>query len=537
MEADRPQWHTKVDSSRDECEGLAWRSGHVEVDALLAVPVAPRTELGPVLGVEGQAVDVVGRGPAGHPHDVVPGQVDRLPLDLVLQDGVDPAVKHRVLVRIEHFHGPNESLIYHLYPLRKSLEMTVFKVRPLVGVTKRPGVITTDLASHRSDAVGFAAPGGGQGFWFVSSNVVNTGLLMWFLLRFRRRWRRFIFNITNTIAVAVEVSEHLEARLVLLHRGRAGRLSFGKLEESLVLRHQLVVVVVVVQALYAVVRVVSNTRLSSVVVVVVVVDNIFVLLRSLSLPWCWPLSGSLSGENDLHWRLCLSLPRSNTRSWSAGRGGLLYWSQLLLLLLSVVFVFLLVLFILFFLFKWTLSVGVIISKPRGQSLDFRISGEELLYCQSRGRCRRVLGLGVFTSLLVVTAASDVFSARILSLVFCPKILIVLFSEILFDVSLFLLPQILLVVLFSASLALLALLAPEFFLLICFKILVGASRFVLFPARLSGTLTGVKVRLEVWKLTELAVDCLVSRHRVGAVVARVGGSLWFPLLAGPQDWSL
>ena len=188
-------------------------------------------------------------------------------------------------------------------------------------------------------------------------------------------------------------------------------------------------------------------------------------------------------------------------------------------------------------FKGTLSVRGIVTKPGGQSLHFRVASEELLYCQTRGRCWRVLGLGVFTSLLVVTAASDVFSARILSLVFCPKILIVLFSEILFDVSLFLLPQILLVVLFSASLALLALLAPEFFLLICFKILVGASRFVLFPARLSGTLTGVKVRLEVWKLTELAVDCLVSRHRVGAVVARVGCSLRLPLLAGPQDWSL
>jgi len=211
VEADRPQWHTKVDCSRDEGEGLPGRGGHVEVHTLVAVPVSPRPELGPVLGVEGQPVDVVGRGPAGHSDDVVPGQVDGLPLDLVLQDGVDPAVQDRVLVGIKHLHGPNESLIYHLYPLRKSIEMTVFKVGSLVGITKWTRVITTYLPRHGSDAVGFAGSGVGQGFWFMRGNIVNIVFLMWFLLGFRSRWGWFVFNITHTIAVAVEMSEHLEA--------------------------------------------------------------------------------------------------------------------------------------------------------------------------------------------------------------------------------------------------------------------------------------------------------------------------------------
>ena len=325
MEADRPQWHTKVDGSRDEGQRLSGRSGHVEVDALVAVPVAPRPELVPVLGVEGQTVDVVGRGSAGHPDDVVPGQVDGLPLDLVLQDGVDPAVQDGVLVRIKHLHGPNESLIYHLYPLRKSIEMTVFKVGSLVGITKWTCVITTYLPSHGSDAVGFAGPRVGQGFWFMRGNIVNIVFLMRFLLGFRRRGG-FVLNITHTITVAVEMSEHLEASRVLLDRCWGGRLSFRKLEEPLVLGDQLVVVVVVVQTLDAVVRVVGQGLLH---LGPVVVDHVLVLSRLLR----GPLGGSLGGEDDLHWRLRLSLPRSNARRWSAGWSRLLDSSQLLLLLL------------------------------------------------------------------------------------------------------------------------------------------------------------------------------------------------------------
>ena len=185
------------------------------------------------------------------------------------------------------------------------------------------------------------------------------------------------------------------------------------------------------------------------------------------------------------------------------------------MVVSVVLIFFLVVFVLFFvLFKWTLSVGFIIPEPGGQSLHFRIASEELLYCQSRGRCWRVLRLRLFsasktTSLLVVTAASDVFSARILSLVFCPQIQILLFSEILFDLFLFL-PQSLLVVLFSESLVLV--LASESFLFISFEVFVIARRFVvLFPGGLAGSLTGVEMGLEVGELTELAVDGLVGRH--------------------------
>ena len=112
--------------------------------------------------------------------------------------------------------------------------------------------------------------------------------------------------------------------------------------------------------------------------------------------------------------------------------------------------------------------------------------------------------------MIVVLASSLFSARILSLVFLPKILIV--SEALFSL-LFFLSHILLIVLFSESLALalvatLALaLAPEFFLFIIF-ILVRPGCLVLRPAGLSGALA-VEVRLEVGELTELIVDCLVG----------------------------
>jgi len=295
------------------------------------VPVSPRPELGPVLGVESQPVDVVGRGPARDPDDVVTRQVDGLPLDLVLQDSVDTAVQHRVLIRIEHFHGPDKSLIYHLYPLRKSIKMTVFKVRPLVGVTKRASVITADLPSHGSDAVGFAAPRVGQGFWFIVASIV---LLMWLLLRSRRRRWWFGFNITATIVFTVEMSEHLEASRVLLYGCRGGGLSLGKLEEPLVLRDQLVVVVVVVQVLHTVVRVVRQAAgdflflLFGSTMSVVVVCGVFVLPRS------------LCGQDDLHWWLSRSLSGSDTRSWSARWGrrhkagcGRLVVSLLLLLLL------------------------------------------------------------------------------------------------------------------------------------------------------------------------------------------------------------
>lgn len=88
-------------------------------------------------------------------------------------------------------------------------------------------------------------------------------------------------------------------------------------------------------------------------------------------------------------------------------------------------------------------------------------------------------------------APSLFSARILSLVFLPKILIV--SEALFSVFFFR-SHILLIVLFSESLALslslvaiLSLtLAPEFFLFIIF-IFVWPPGLVLLPAGLSGTL--------------------------------------------------
>ena len=59
MEADRPQWHTKINCPRDEGQGLSRGGGHVKVHALVTVSVSPGTELVSILSVECQTVDVV----------------------------------------------------------------------------------------------------------------------------------------------------------------------------------------------------------------------------------------------------------------------------------------------------------------------------------------------------------------------------------------------------------------------------------------------------------------------------------------------
>jgi len=99
------------------------------------VPVTPRSVFLAIFGVKCQAVDVIGTCTARHSYNVVPGQVQRLPLDLVLQDGVYATVEQRVLVWVVHCHGPDEPLVHHLNLFWKSNKMAVFEISALLSVT------------------------------------------------------------------------------------------------------------------------------------------------------------------------------------------------------------------------------------------------------------------------------------------------------------------------------------------------------------------------------------------------------------------
>ena len=153
MEADRPQWHTKVNCPRDKGQGLARRRGHVEVDTLVTVSVSPGTELVSILGVECQTVDVVRRGSSGNPNNIIPSQIDCFPLDLIFENCMDATVKHRVLIRIVHFHCPYKALVDHFNSFRETIEVTIFKISSLIRVSKWPGLRSARLVDRRSHTV------------------------------------------------------------------------------------------------------------------------------------------------------------------------------------------------------------------------------------------------------------------------------------------------------------------------------------------------------------------------------------------------
>jgi len=101
---------------------LSRRRGHVKVFTFLAEALTPGSKHLAGRRVEGELVDVVGGGPPRHTHDVVVLQRNLLPLDLVLEDPVDAAVRHLGLVRVEQVHRPNKPLVHYLDPLREPHE-------------------------------------------------------------------------------------------------------------------------------------------------------------------------------------------------------------------------------------------------------------------------------------------------------------------------------------------------------------------------------------------------------------------------------
>ena len=54
-------------------------------------------------------VNVVRRCPARNSYNVISRQVQGLPLDLILQDGVDAAVRDGLLPGVGQSHGPHEA--------------------------------------------------------------------------------------------------------------------------------------------------------------------------------------------------------------------------------------------------------------------------------------------------------------------------------------------------------------------------------------------------------------------------------------------
>lgn len=140
---------------------------------------------------------------------------------------------------------------------------------------------------------------------------------LWFLLLGRRRGRgrRTRRNLCRLIAVFVKMSEDLETFLIFLNRGGRGVLGFRQLEESLMLRHQLIIIVIIIQTLNPIIilldlRLLLNSNIFAVVFLVLLLFSLFLC--------CWRPGGRGSGC----WPrgLGLSLARRDARPLG-GRGG------------------------------------------------------------------------------------------------------------------------------------------------------------------------------------------------------------------------
>lgn len=163
--------------------------------------------------------------------------------------------------------------------------------------------------------------------------------------------------------------EDLETLLVFLHWGGGGRLGFGQLEESFVLRHQLIIIVIIIQTLNPII-ILFNLRL-----LLLFNNNIFVfavvlLLFSLFL-CCWRPRGR-EGRRRPRW-LGLSLARGDARPQGGrgrvrGEGGealLRGRGTIRTVLVTLVLVLFIMLLIVAFLVRLerTLGVGNIVPEP------------------------------------------------------------------------------------------------------------------------------------------------------------------------------
>jgi len=156
VKTDGAQGHPEVYRAGEEGESVTGRRRHLKVFALVTVPVAPRTKLTAVGREEGEPIDVVGRRASRDPDDAVVAQVQRLSLHLVLQDAVDPAVPHLVLIWIEHIEGPDKALVDHLHLFWEAGCLVVDEEGSLFRVAKRSRHITgvgRSPLSRRANAV------------------------------------------------------------------------------------------------------------------------------------------------------------------------------------------------------------------------------------------------------------------------------------------------------------------------------------------------------------------------------------------------
>ena len=110
------------------------------MDSNLASSIAPRSVLLSFGREEGHPVDVEGRGAALDPDDVVVLQDDRLPLDFVLENGVDASVHDAALGRVRDIDGPNETLVNDFDSFREFCDVSVGEERSLVDVAEWSGL-------------------------------------------------------------------------------------------------------------------------------------------------------------------------------------------------------------------------------------------------------------------------------------------------------------------------------------------------------------------------------------------------------------
>ncbi len=142
METDGSEWHAEVDGSGEEGQAVSGRCRHVEVNALLTTSFAPWTVLLAAGREEGHPVDVVGGGATFDPDDVVVLEDDGFAFDLILEDGVYPAVHDATLGWVSDVDGPDETLVNDFNSFRELRHVGVCEESALVDVTKRPGLLT-----------------------------------------------------------------------------------------------------------------------------------------------------------------------------------------------------------------------------------------------------------------------------------------------------------------------------------------------------------------------------------------------------------
>ena len=218
METDRPQWHTKINSSWEECQGLTGWGRHIKVNTIFTMSVTPWSKLFSILGVERQTIDIVRRGSSGYSNNIISLQINRFSLDLIFQNCMNSAMKNWILTRVKHLHSPYKTLVDHFNSFWETIKMTIFKISSLVSVSKWTRLRSTRLINWRSNTVGLWSTT--QRLWFVR---------FWSCLLFCSRCG-FGASLNLTLLIIIKMSKYLESSIIvvvfLLKWSRSGIVCF-----------------------------------------------------------------------------------------------------------------------------------------------------------------------------------------------------------------------------------------------------------------------------------------------------------------------